>query len=262
MSSAGPPGDTVAAGERGPAERGRPWTVEELMAAAVSREVRDGETVAVGTLAPIPAAGVLLAHLTRAPRARVVILNHPDYWPFRHGSKEFYDFAQRGGFDLFFLSGGQIDRAGNLNLVAVGDAARPRVRFPGGAGAAMLYYLARRVVLFRTEHSPRVFVERVDHVTAPGAGPPDVRRPGGPVACVTPLCVFRFDPARGRLVVASRHPGVSREALARATGFPLEDDAAGTTPVPTPEELRLLRTRVREAVARVYPRFAARAFGG
>jgi glutaconate CoA-transferase subunit B len=216
----------------------------------------------VGTLAPVPAAGVLLAHFTHAPRARVVILNHPEYWPFRNGSKEFYDFAQRGGFDLFFLSGGQIDRHGNLNLFAVGEPDRPRVRFPGGAGAAMLYYLPRRVVVFRGEHSPRIFVERVDHVTSPGSSPPDVARPGGPWKCVTPLCVFRFDAARRRLVVESVHPGVSRDELGRRTGFPLEGDTAGLTPPPTPAELGLLRGRVREAVATVYPRFAATAFTG
>ncbi|PYO17528.1 MAG: 3-oxoacid CoA-transferase, partial [Candidatus Rokuibacteriota bacterium] len=83
------------------------------MACVIAREVRDGETVAVGTLAAIPACGVLLAHFTHAPRATVIIINHPDYWPFRGGSKEFYDFAQRGKLDLFFLSGGQIDRHGN-----------------------------------------------------------------------------------------------------------------------------------------------------
>ncbi len=233
------------------------------MATVIAREVRDGETVAVGTLAPVPASGVLLAHLTHAPRARVVIMNHPDYWPFRQGSKEFYDFAQRGGFDLFFLSGGQIDRHGNLNLIAIGDAGRPHVRLPGGAGAAMLYYLPRRVVLFRTEHSPRIFVERVDHVTSPGSGPADVVRPGGPWTCVTPLCVFRFDRERARLVVQSLHPGVSREDLERQTGFAVEYDAAvAVTPPPTPDELRLLRTRVRESVARAYPRFAATVLAG
>jgi glutaconate CoA-transferase subunit B len=243
---------------------GRPnWTTEELMATVIAREVRDGETVAVGTLAPVPASGVLLAHFTHAPRARVVILNHPDYWPFRYGSKEFYDFAQRGGFDLFFLSGGQIDPHGNLNLIAIGDPERPRVRLPGGAGSAMLYYLPRRVMLFRMDHSPRVFVERVDVVTSPGSTPPDVVRPGGPWKCVTPLCLFRFDPDRKRLVVASVHPGVDREELARRTGFPLEwEPGVSTTPAPTAEQLAVLRTRVREAVAKAYPRFAASAFAG
>jgi glutaconate CoA-transferase subunit B len=233
------------------------YTRDELIATVISREVRDGETVAVGTLAPVPASGVLLAHFTHAPRARVIIFNHPDYWPFRYGSKEFYDFAQRGSIDLFFLSGGQIDRHGNLNLIAVGDARNPRTRFPGGAGAPMLYYQARRVVLFRTDHSPRIFVDRVDHVTSPGSSPPSVARPGGPWICVTPLCVFRFDPAARMLVVASLHPGVTREQLAQQTGFPLKGEPGiGVTEPPTATELHLLRTRVRETVARAYPRYA------
>lgn len=236
------------------------YTPEELMAAVIARQVRDGETVAVGTLAPVPTSGVLLAYFTHAPRARVIIINHPDYWPFRSGSKEFYDFAQRGGFDLFFLSGGQIDRHANLNLIAVGDTAQPTVRFPGGAGAAMLYYLARRVIVFRTDHSPRTFVERVDHVAAPGAGPPDVRRPGGPVKAVTPLCVFGFEPGRNVLVVEALHPGVSREELQRRTGFGLEyAPQVTTTPPPTTEELTVLRTRVRAEVSRAYPLFAGAA---
>ncbi|MBI4635040.1 MAG: CoA synthetase [Candidatus Rokubacteria bacterium] len=239
------------------------YTPDELMATIIAREVRDGEVVGVGTLAPVPASGVLLAHFSRAPRARVIILNHPEYWPFRNGSKEFYDFAQRGGLDLFFLSGGQIDRRGNLNLIAVGDADRPRVRFPGGAGAAMLYYFARRVIVFRKEHSPKVFVERVDHVASPGSTPPDVLRPGGPWKVVTPLCVFRFDRQTAALVVESLHPGVTREDLQRQTGFTLAyEPAVRTTSEPTADELDLLRTRVRDAIAKTYPRYAETAFVG
>lgn len=239
------------------------YTSQELMASIIAREVRDGETVAVGTLAPIAASGVLLAHFTHAPNARVVILNHPDYWPFRNGSKEFYDFAQRGKFDLFFLSGGQIDRHGNLNLIAVGDPERPRVRFPGGAGSAMLYYLPRRVVVFRAEHSPRIFVDRVDHVASPGSSPPDVVRPGGPWKVVTPLCVFRFDRTRKTLLVESTHRGVAEDDLARRTGFPLEYvPEAGVTAEPTVDDLGVLRTRVRAALTTLFPRYTEVAFGG
>ncbi|MEK7364160.1 MAG: CoA transferase, partial [candidate division NC10 bacterium] len=61
------------------------YTSEEFMAAIIAREVRDGETVAVGTLSPIPAAGVLLARARHAPRATVIIINHEDYWPFHNG---------------------------------------------------------------------------------------------------------------------------------------------------------------------------------
>src|SRR5437660_228971 len=162
-----------------------------------------------------------IAATADAPRTTVIIISHPDYWAFRGGSKEFYDFAQRGKFDLFFLSGGEIDQHGNLNLITVGDHERPRVRFPGGAGAAMLYYMPRRVVVFRADHSPRIFVERVDTVTSPGATPPDVVRPGGPWKAVTPLCVFRYDRDGAALVVESLHPGVTREELGRRTGFAL-----------------------------------------
>src|SRR6266498_3159775 len=122
------------------------WTREGLMAAALAREVRDGERYAVGTISPIPASAVLLAHYTHAPRP--IIINSEKWWPFRDGSKEFYDFAQKGRLDLFFLSGGQIDRHGNLNTIAIGSADRPRLRLPGGAGSAMLYYLPRRVIVF------------------------------------------------------------------------------------------------------------------
>src|SRR5207245_11440357 len=97
------------------------YTHEELMACVIAREVRDGETVAVGTLAAIPACGVLLAHFTHPPRATAIIINHPDYWPFRGGSKEFYDFAQLGTLGPFFLLGGQVDRHGNLHLPPVAD---------------------------------------------------------------------------------------------------------------------------------------------
>jgi glutaconate CoA-transferase subunit B len=232
-------------------------SAEEMMAIAISREVRDGETTAVGTLAPVAAAGVLVAHLSHARHGRILIFNHEDYWPFRHGSKEFYDFAQRGKFDLFFLSGGQIDQYGNLNLIAVGDHRHPTIRFPGGAGSAMLYYLPRRIVVFRTDHTPKIFVDRVDIVASPGSTPPDVVRRGGPWKAITPLCTFRFDQAARRLVVESVHPGVAPDELRRRTGFSIAlEPTPAITPPPTSEELALLRGPVRESLAKTYPRFA------
>ncbi len=41
------------------------------------------------------------------------------------------------------------------------DYERPRRRFPGAFGSAVLYPIVRRVILFRTEHSPRVFAQHV-----------------------------------------------------------------------------------------------------
>lgn len=231
------------------------------MAAAIAREVRDQETVAVGTLSPIPAAGVLLASRRHAPRATVMIINHDDHWPFHNGSKEFYDFAQRGKIDLFFHSGGQIDQFGNLNVITIGQHDHPAIRLPGGAGAPMLYYFARRVILFRTEHTPRAFVERVDYVTSPGSSPPRVARPGGPWKVVTPLAVLTFNRESKRLELESVHPGISLAQVQGATGFPLLGPrVVPTTPPPTDGDLAILRGPVRESVAKLYPLFARTAF--
>ena len=52
---------------------------------------------------------------------------------------------------MFFLSGIQIDRYGNINLHVLGDYSSPQMRLPGAYGSAMLYYMAHRVILFRTE---------------------------------------------------------------------------------------------------------------
>ena len=64
----------------------------------------------------------------------------------------FFDLAQAGRLNVFFLSGAQIDGQGNINLMAIGPYDKPKVRLPGGAGSAILAYVVERVVLFKTEH--------------------------------------------------------------------------------------------------------------
>ena len=88
---------------------------------------------------------------------------------FTDGARELFDCAGQGRIDVFFLSGGQIDGAGNVNLVSTGDYAHPQVRFPGSFGSAYLYYVVPKVILFRTEHSRRTLVPKVDFISAPGA---------------------------------------------------------------------------------------------
>ncbi len=242
---------------------GSAYRVEEVLIAALAAEVRDGEVTAVGSRSPIPAAAALLALYTHAPNATVIILGSRRHFPFTEGSKEFFDLAQRGGVDLFFLSGVQIDGQGNINLHVVGDYGRPRVRFQGGMGSGMLYFMARRVVLFRTEHSRRVFVPRVDFITAPGITPPGAYRPGGPTALVTPLGVFDFDRVRGRFRLRSLHPGVTLAEVMGRTGFEFDIPAEiPLTPEPTAEELRVLRGPVLAELAEVYPEFVGELTAG
>lgn len=226
------------------------------MAVAIARRLRDGETVAVGSVSPIPALACLLARATHAPAVRLILLGNPEHFPFNGGMQEFYNFALRGRLDVFFGSGAQIDAQGNFNLSAIGDYAKPAVRLPGGRAQGALPFVVNRFFLFRTDHSRRVFVPRVDFVTAPGSSPPDVYRPGRLAGVVTDLCVFELSPERGRLEVASLHPGVRLEDVQARTGFPVHAPSpVPASPAPTARELELLRGRLREELAEFYPEF-------
>ncbi len=224
-----------------------PPAAPEMMAVAMARLLRDGETVFHGVASPLPMVATLLAKRLQAPN--LVYLNitgSVDPEPARlpvstvdpallRGTRslvnltDLFDLAARGRLDVAFLSGAQIDQAGRINLSVIGEFNRPKVRLPGGAGSAALMPSANRVILWRTKHDRRAFVERLDFVT--GAGNVD--------RVVTPLCVFvRRD---GRLVVESIHPGVTPEHLREQTGFAVEvDDATPVTPVPTAAELAAL----------------------
>jgi glutaconate CoA-transferase subunit B len=226
------------------------------LAAAIARRLRDGETIAVGSVSPIPASAALLARETHAPAARLIVLGSPEHFPFNGGMQEFYNFAMRGKLDVFFGSGAQIDQHGNFNLSVIGDPARPAVRLPGGRAQGVLPFVVRRTILFRTGHSRRVFVPRVDFVTAPGSTPDGVYRLGGLDCVVSDLCILGFHPERRRLELESLHPGVTLEDVQSRTGFPLHPpDPTPVTPAPTAGELRALRTVVRERLTAVYPEF-------
>ena len=235
---------------------------EELLADVICRLIGDTRHVAVGNASPIPATAALLARERGGGRPYVSLLGSRAHTFFTDGARELFDCAGQGRVDVFFLSGGQIDGEGNINLVSVGDYATPKARFPGSFGSAYLYYVVPRVILFRIEHSRRTLVPKVDFVSAPGAGPANVHRPGGPIALITKRCLFDFDRKRRRFRLASVHPGHSVEEVIENTGF--EFDRAAEVPIttaPTAETLRLMRTVVAPMLAEVYPQFAQAVFG-
>jgi glutaconate CoA-transferase, subunit B len=211
-----------------------------MMAVAMARLLRDGETVFHGVASPLPMVATLLAKRLQAPN--LVYLNitgsvdpRPERLPVSTvdpalmvGTRalvtltDLFDLSARGRLDTAFLSGVQIDGQGRINMSVIGDFARPKVRLPGGAGSAALMPTARRTILWRTKHDPRIFVERLDFVTAAG----NVDR------VVTPLCVFQR--IGGRLTVESLHPGVTASSLRAATGFSVDvGDETPITPLPT-----------------------------
>jgi glutaconate CoA-transferase, subunit B len=231
-------------------------TPAEVMAVAFARRLNDGETIAVGSVSPIPASACLLARVSHAPSARLILLGNPDDFPFNGGMQEFCNFAIRGKIDVFFGSGAQIDQHGNFNLSVIGAYAKPTVRLPGGRAQGALPFVIKRFYLFRTDHTRRVFVPEVDFVTAPGSSPPNVYRPGGLAAVVTDLCVLRFVKERSRLELETLHPGVRLEDVQARTGFPLHAPTpAPVMPPPTARELELLRGPVREELERFYPEY-------
>jgi glutaconate CoA-transferase subunit B len=227
-----------------------------MMAVAMARLLHSGETVFHGVASPLPMVATLLAKRLYAPD--LIYLNitgaidaEPDRLPIStvdpallRGARslvtlaDLFDLSARGRLDVAFLSGVQIDGQGRINLSAIGPYQRPKVRLPGGAGSAVLMPTARRVILWRTKHDRRTFVERLDFVTAAG----NVDR------VVTPLGVFiRRD---GRLEVESIHPGVTPDAFRDATGFPVGvGPRTPLTPAPTAAELAALRAIDPEGVA-------------
>ena len=237
-------------------------TQQELLIAAIARLLQGSRHIAVGASSPIPAAAAFLLRATAATSITVNVLGSLANNSFTNGSVELFDCAGQGRLDAFFLGGGQIDGSANINLVGTGDDyPRHDVRWPGSFGSAYLYYVVPKVILFREEHSPRVLVDRVDFVSAPGTSPPRVHRPGGPRHLVTGMALFDFDPARVRFSLISTHPGFTLDDVRKNTGFIF--DAAKTVPTTPPPDaptLALIRGRIRDEIAETYPRFAERAF--
>ena len=239
----------------------RPASSREILIVAIADLLTGVRTVAVGASSPIPAAGAMLLRarneMRGRTRIRIAVLGSREHNFFTNGAFELFDCAAQGRIDAFFLGGGQIDGQANINLVGTGDYPRTDVRWPGSFGSAFLYYAVPRVILFREEHSRRVFVDKVDFVSAPGTSEGIVRT-GGPYALLTGLALFDFDKERKRFRLRSVHRGATSAEVKANTGF--DYDAPTSPPItvePDAETLALLRGRVRQELAETYPQFAA-----
>ncbi len=139
-------------------------------------------------------------------------------------NEDFYDLCTRGQMDLAFLGAAQIDGAGSANNSVIGDWHAPKVRLPGGGGGAVMLPTANRACTWRTEHTPRTLVEKLDFVTSWG----------GFHGVATPIAVFvKRD---GRLALESWHPAASLDEVRGRTGFAFDAAAAKPTPMPTEHE--------------------------
>jgi len=235
------------------------YSSEELLICVIARLLLGIDHVAVGVSSPIPGSAALLQRAMAPDTTRVTVLNSRELQSLNDGVNELFDMAAQGRVGAFFLSGGQIDGAGNINLIGVGEYPQMKVRWSGSFGSALLYYLVPRVILFREEHSRRTMVSKVDFISAPGSSEPGVYRPGGPHALVTNLCAFSYQKKLAGFRLESIHPGHTLEEVQDQTGFTFDlPDNVPVTPAPEPDRLELLRTRLADEIADPYPAFASR----
>lgn len=222
------------------------WTPFSYLVINLAREIRTGEIVFSGVNSTLPMLACLLAKRAYdVPFTYINVAGGVEPVPKKiprsssdpalvegsaaiFANEDFYDLCARGGLDLVYLGCAQVDGAGRTNVSVIGDWKKPAVRLPGGGGAAVMLPTAKRVVTWRTEHSPRSLVERLDFVTAAG----------NMAAVVTPIAVFRR--AAGPLALASWNPAVTPDEVARRTGFRFAAGGALATPPPTPRELAAL----------------------
>ena len=218
--------------------------------------LRGRKHVAVGANLPIPAAAALLARQMSGGAMRIDMLGSRKFDSFA-GLGGMFDCACQGRFDGFFLSPGQIDGEGNINLVGVGAYPRLDVRWPGSHGSPLLYMMIPNIILFRDVHLKRVLVPKVDFISAPGRSAPNVHRPGGPSALVTSMGYFSFDRETGRFRLESIHRGHSAQDIADNTGFGFDRaQPVRTTPLPDRRTLDLIGGQISNEIAEIYPQFA------
>lgn len=240
------------------------YTTNEIMTIAAARLLKNGAVCFVGIGLPSTAAN--LARLTHAPDIVLIyesgpIGAKPPVLPLSIGDGNLAETAdtvvstpeifrywlQGGRVDVGFLGAAQIDRFANINTTVIGDYKKPSTRLPGAGGAPEIASCAREVVLV-VKQSARAFVKKLDFVTSVGhLDGGDARKrlglPGeGPVAVVTDLCIMEPDEITKELTVTQLHPGVTREQVAKSTGWEVQfARILQETPVPTPAELDTLR---------------------
>ena len=235
---------------------------EDIMLACMSRQIRAGDSVVQGLATPLVTAAYMLARRTHAPDlyfasaigqgmcrypAPLSISRIETLWLDRAMSS--IGFA-RAALEILtslhlkeFFRPGQVDCYGNFNNIAFGkDYHRPRLRLPGSGGIPDVTVFADDIYLYVPRHSRTTFVKQLDFCSGLG-NHPDRTHGRGPNYLVSDLGQFDF--ANGRMRLVSFHPGNSTASIQAHTGFELEiAPELHETPLPSPEELRLLREEI------------------
>ncbi|WP_324733225.1 CoA-transferase subunit beta [Pseudomonas paeninsulae] len=240
------------------------YSTNEMMTVAAARRLQNGAVCFVGIGLPSKAAN--LARLTSSPD---VVLTYesgpigakPSVLPLSIGDGELAETAdtvvptgeifrywlQGGRIDMGFLGAAQVDKYGNINTTVIGDYSRPKVRLPGAGGAPEIAGSAKQVLIM-LKQSHRTFVDKLAFITSVGFGEGGDHRqrlglPGaGPVGIITDLCIMEPETCTNEFIVTTLHPGVTREQVIAATGWPIRfAEEVTVSVVPSTVELTALR---------------------
>ena len=238
------------------------FTIDELIAVCISRQVCDGEIWAQGINTPLVMAGLILAKCTHAPQLRFVsaigqsicndwsplgVTNIEDMW--LRKSLIHIGFATAAA-DMLpryhpkeFLRPAQVDAKGNYNNIAFGrNYHQPRMRLPGTGGIPDVSTSVNDSFLYVPRHSRIVFQETIDFISGLGHEAHRVRGKG-PRYLISDLGQFDWHDRRMRLT--SVHPHTTLEHVQKKTGFDLEiAPNIEPTQVPSAEEIQLLREEI------------------
>lgn len=244
------------------------YGIHELMVCRVAAEVDGQGVVVMGSFTPLAYASYMLAKLSHAPDTYLAGFDAVGMSPVQLSFTGAEPAAYKGAVCRWGMlteinsihlsnhgaveavSSAQFDGDGAINLSTIGDFAKPKIRLPGGAGAAEVIKMYRKMVAYFGNHSSRTLVDKVNFVTGTRWKVGDRAREEaglqpGPIVVVTNLAVLVKEEDDRPFRLQSVHPGVEVSDVVDATGFELDvpDEVPGT-PVPTEEQLRLLRDRI------------------
>ena len=219
----------------------------DLLAVVMARHLKGAESCFHGLASTVPMVSIMLARKLYNPQMMYLNISGgvdmenvplqistdgPNLYNrsrSEFGLGDIFDFAARGGLDVAFLSGGQVDEQGRVNNSVIGGFNRPKIKLPGGAGSAVLIPNAKRSFVWKSKHEKRGLVKAVDFVTSRG----------NVEYVFTPLCVLkRID---GRMMLNGIMPGSSLGDIQQNTGFEVGVNSTAAIAPPTEEEMQALR---------------------
>lgn len=237
----------------------------EMLAYNIAKMIEDDQIVYVGT--GLPMVGAILAKKTHAPNITLVYesggqdpLEGQMPWsvgcPFTYRkSPAILEMAVSFGqcaigyVDIAFQGGAQIDMYGNVNTSVIGSYENLKAILPGSGGGNDIGSLTQKSVLVGLQ-TPDRFPAKVDFITTPGyLDGGDSREKaglyGGPIAVITQVGVYDFEPVSKRMRIKALNPGMTVEIAQACTGFELlvPDEVPFIEP-PSDEILEILRKEV------------------